>query len=108
MNEVPSEYKKKKCCIIRTVQKSVIIGRFCCTLELIELRMRPLIRCARFLIRNIDTENTYECCFIRRPIRMRQPPIPLNPLVSCQKKKVQLSGDLEKESLWSLIWTFRL
>ena len=62
------------------------IGRFCCTLELIELRLKMLIRCARFLIRNIHTENTYEPCFIRRPVRTRRPPIPPNLLFRAKKK----------------------
>ena len=63
-----------------------ILGSFCCTLELIEIRLKMLIRCACFLIRNIHTENTYEPCFIRRPVRMRRPPIPPNHLFRAEKK----------------------
>ena len=76
--------------------RSALIGRFCSTLELIELRLKMLIRCARFLIRNIHTENTYGPCFIRRPVRMRRPPIPPN-LLFRAKKKVQLSGELDQK-----------
>ena len=72
------------------------IGRFCCTLELIELRLKMLIRCARFLIRNINTEKTYEPCFIRRPVRMRRPPIPPN-LLFRAKKKSSTSGELDQK-----------
>ena len=72
------------------------LGKFCCTLELIELRLKMLIRWARFLIRNIHTENTYEPCFIRRPVRVRRPPIPPN-LLFRAKKKVQLSGELDQK-----------
>ena len=85
----------------------MIIGRFCCTLELIELRLKMLIRCARFLIRNIHTENTYELCFIRRPVRMRRPP---NLLFRAKKKSSTdsfvVASSIKNGSWWSLFWTF--